>query len=121
MGRLKGDLLERTKRFAGTVLDLVNNLPDNRKGWETAGQLLRAGTSVGADLREANLAMSDADFIRSVAISRKEAGEAEFWLELIIDKGLISDPAAAQLLKQEAQELVSILGTMIVRTKEKHR
>ena len=75
MARIRGDLLGRTFEFAKSMLTIVDSLPNNNKGWEIGRQMIRCGTSVGANLREADNAQTDADFIYKCSISRKEASE----------------------------------------------
>jgi four helix bundle protein len=79
-------------------------------------QLLKAGTSVGANVEEGQAGQSKADFISKYSISRKEAREARYWLRLLVGGGLAT-PAEAEPLILEADELVKILTTIILKTK----
>ena len=79
----KFDLEERTLKFAKNVVDLVKSLPKNSINIELISQIIRSAGSVGANYREANESLSKKDFCMRVKISRKEAKETIYWLELI--------------------------------------
>jgi four helix bundle protein len=103
----KVELKERTKRFALRIMKLVDGLPQGTSSWAIGKQLVRSGTSVGANYRAACQGRSRADFISKLGIVIEEADECVFWLELIMDGGLL--PAArVQPLHKEADELTSI-------------
>ncbi len=85
---MEKDLEQRTKRFALAVLRLCSHLPKDRAADILARQLIRSATSIGANYREANRAVSRADFRNKVGTVQKEASEMQFWLELLIDSGL---------------------------------
>jgi four helix bundle protein len=78
----KKELEARTKRFALSVIQLVGKLPCGKASDVIGYQLLKSGTSIGANYREANRAESHDDFIHKIAICEKEAAETEYWLEL---------------------------------------
>ena len=84
----KWELEDRTKRFALRIIAFVASLPRGRIGDVIGYQLLKAGTSVGANYREANSAESRNDFIHKVAIVEKESSESRYWLELIHESNL---------------------------------
>ena len=111
-GRFRGDLPERTYRFAGLILDVVDQLPSNPKGWMLAKQLLRSGTSIGANISEADEALTDAEFRQRCSIARKEAAETRFWLRLCRDKALIRTDQVEPAM-QEVEEFLRILATII--------
>jgi len=77
----KAELEKRTKQFALKVIEFVATLPQTRTGGVIEYQLVKAGTSVGANYREANRAESRADFIHKIAIVEKECSESGFWIE----------------------------------------
>ena len=83
------DLKERTKGFALQVIQLVERLPRRRAADIIGGQLLRAGTSVGANYRAACRAKSSADFISKMGIVEEEADESIYWMELLIEAGIV--------------------------------
>ncbi len=107
----KNELEKRTKNFALDVIDLVQRLPNNRAGDVVGRQLLRSGTSIGANYREANRGVSRDDFINKVGISTKEASESEFWLELISESPHLQVSGTPPLL-QESRELLAIFTTI---------
>lgn len=98
---------QRTKKFALRILDLADALPHTRSGNVIAGQIVRSGTSVAANYRALCRAKSRADFINKTSIVEEEADESCFWLELLIDRGLLGDRRVQPLLK-EANELTPI-------------
>ena len=104
------DLKERTKQFALRVLKLVAALPNTLSGRTIGGQLVRAGTSVGANYRAACRARSKPEFIAKIGIVEEEADESAFWLELIIETGLLSAPKVTPLLA-EAGEIVAMMAS----------
>jgi four helix bundle protein len=86
-------LRQRSKRYASTVIRLYCELPKNRMECQVIGkQLLRSGTSVAANYREASRARSDAEFISKIELCAQEADETMLWLELLRDDcGIISE------------------------------
>ena len=103
---MKKELELRTKRFALAVIKLVSDLPRSRNAEVLGRQLLRSGTSIGANYREANRAASKSDFIHKLSICEKEAAETEYWLELLRESGITREGADALL--REAGELLAI-------------
>jgi four helix bundle protein len=87
----KLELERRTKRFALAVVTFVANLPKNKVADVLGYQVLKSGTSVGSNYREANRAESRADFIHKIGIAEKEASESQYWLELL-EGAQIGDP-----------------------------
>jgi four helix bundle protein len=102
------ELEVRTKQFALDLIDLVERLPTGRAGDVVGRQLLRSGTSIGANYREANRAESKNDFIHKVSISTKEAAETEFWLELVTESEHLETIGSKEVLS-EIRELLAIL------------
>ena len=96
-----------TKRFALEVIDLFEGLPKDETSRVLGHQLLRAGTSVGANYRAAKRAKSKADFISKMGTVEEEADECAYWLELLIEKRKVV-PEKAGLRLQESEELVAI-------------
>ncbi len=104
---MKQELESRTKRFALAVIAAVGELKKS-KGADVLGyQLLKSGTSIGANYREANRAQSHDDFIHKIAICEKEAAETEYWLELLAESGIAVGGKCNNLLS-EARELLAI-------------
>ena len=113
------DLRKRTKEFAGRIIRLYVTLPANRREVQVVGhQMLRSGTSVGANYREASRARSDAEFVSKIDLCIQEADETLYWLELLCDECGIQDDQVAWLGK-EANELISIFVTMSKKVKGK--
>jgi four helix bundle protein len=101
------EMKQRTKKFALRILDLADALPHTRSGNVIAGQIVRSGASVAANYRALCRAKSRADFISKTSIVEEEADESCFWLELLIDRGLLGVRRVQPLLKQ-ANELTAI-------------
>jgi four helix bundle protein len=108
---MKTELEDRTKRFAVEIIRAVRTFPKVIDGWEVGRQLLRSGTSIGANYREANRAESKDDFIHKIGVAEKEASETAYWLEICSDSG-IGTPARIKPLLAEAGELLAILTTI---------
>ncbi len=102
------DLKRRTKQFALRVIKLVDALPKTTAGRAIGGQLVRAGTSVGANYRAACRGRSRADFIAKLGVVEEEADECGYWLELVIEAGLLK-PELVNPLLEEANELTAII------------
>jgi four helix bundle protein len=103
------DLKQRTKQFALRIIKLVGALPRTIEGRAIGSQLVRSGTSVGANYRAACRGRSKAEFIAKLGTVEEEADESAFWLELIIDARLLKEPRVKSLL-QEATELTAIMA-----------
>jgi len=103
------DLKARTKQFALRVMKMVDALPRTIQGRAIAKQIIRSATSVAANYRAACRARSRAEFIAKIGIVEEEADESCFWLELIIDSGLLNEDRIRPLLS-EAGELVAIMA-----------
>jgi four helix bundle protein len=119
-GRLSAEFRDRTKKFASATIRLFIRLPKMREEARVLGkQLLRAGTSVAAHVREALRARSDEEFMSKLGSELQEADESALWLELLReDCGIV--PADTLPMEKEADELAAIFITMIKRTKDKN-
>jgi four helix bundle protein len=115
----KVELEKRTKRFALKIIAFVATLPQTKTCAIIEYQLVKAGTSVGANYREANRAESRADFIHKIAIVEKEASESGYWLE-ICDEAELGNADQRNWLLQESRELLAIF-TSIGRTTKANR
>ena len=109
------DLKERTFNFGVRVLRFAARLPRTFIAIELTRQLVRAATSIGANVEEADGAESRRDTAHKMGIARKEARESRYWLKTMIAAEIVSEPqrAEAETLAQEASELVKILSTII--------
>lgn len=108
----KEELQNRTKRFALRIINLVKALPNKPEGRIIGNQLLRSGTSVGANYRAVCRARSNAEFIAKLGVVIEEADESAFWMELIVESSLLKKNLIEPLLK-EADEIVSIMISSI--------
>ncbi|MGH7875916.1 MAG: four helix bundle protein [Candidatus Binatia bacterium] len=114
-------ITERTFAFAVSVVRFCQKLVTKPGVNRTLGQqLLRAGTSIGANLEEAQAAQSSADFISKCSISLKEARETIYWLRLLQAAGQCENDDC-RLLAQEADEISRIIGAIIVNTKTRRK
>jgi four helix bundle protein len=119
MDTRKVELKRRTKEFAGRIIRLYVALPLRRAEVSVLGrQMLRSGTSVTANYREASRARSRNEFVAKVELCSQEADETQLWLELLRDDCGLSLPEISALWA-EADELIAIFVTMARRTKEK--
>ena len=103
------ELRERTLEFGLRIVRLCQYLRGNAVAEVLSKQLLRCGTSVGANYRAASLAKSPADFVSKIKICEEEADEAIYWLELLMRSGEV-DAARLKLLQDEAAELRNIMS-----------
>ena len=103
------ELQQRTKEFALRIVHLFQSLPPRTDAQVLGKQLLRSGTSVGANYRAACHAKSAADFLAKMKICEEESDECEYWLELLAEAGIVK-PALLEPLRQEARELASIMA-----------
>lgn len=101
------DLGRRTTDFALRIIRMVGSLPRSPAADVLGKQIFRAGTSIGANYREARRARSKADFAAKVGICVQEADESLYWLELLAESGIVRRPLLANL-QQEADELIAI-------------
>ena len=107
----KQELEKRTKDFALKLIRFLQTLMENKVTPVLGYQLLKSGTSIGANYREANRAESHDDFIHKIGIVEKEASETEYWLELFDDAN-IGNVEERRWLLREARELVAIFTAM---------
>ncbi len=105
----EGDLKRRTKQFALASMALVELLPGTTAGRVIGRQLVECATSVGANYRAACRGRSKSEFVAKLGIVEEEADEAGFWMELIVEGGLLKREVVSPLLR-EASELVAIVA-----------
>lgn len=103
----KEELKARTKKFALNIIKLVSSLPKTKEANVIGNQLVKSGTSVGANYRSACRGRSHAEFRAKIGIVEEEADESAFWLELLIESG-ISDSKFTKDLLRESLELTAI-------------
>jgi len=112
------DLKQRTKKFALRIIRLVEALPAVRTADVIGRQLLRSGTSVGANYRAACRARSTADFISKMGIVEEETDESIYWMELLIEAEIVGFAKLNSLMK-EADELLAITVSSIKTARRK--
>jgi four helix bundle protein len=105
------DLRERTKAFALRIIRMFVALPKTDEARVLGKQVLRSGTSVGANFREAHRARSKAEFIAKVGDCLKELDETSYWLELLSESSIVPAPKLAAL-QDETHQLLAILTTI---------
>jgi len=110
---VKGDdIADRLLDFGVRVIRLADALPKRLAGKHVGAQLLRCGTSAGANYEEGRGAESRADFVHKLGIARKEAREASYWLRLVQRAKLVKPDRVSELV-QEAHELCAILNASV--------
>jgi four helix bundle protein len=115
---MKSDLPDRTFAFADRIVRLCVFLEQNgRVSTTLATQLLRSGTSIGANVEEAGSAESRKDFVHKYAIACKEARESHYWLRLLAASEVVTKERLVPLIT-EANELIAILTTIIKKSRE---
>jgi len=112
------DLLPRTKQFSLRVIHLVQSLPRSSTAGVIGRQLIRSGTSVGANYRAACRAKSRADFIAKMNIVIEEADESLYWMELLSEAKIIPQERLADLMN-ETDQLVSIFTASVLTARQK--
>jgi len=103
----KIEFKKRTKSYALRVIKAVEALPSERVAGVLGNQLLRSGTSVGANYRAACRAKSTADFVNKLKIVEEECDESLYWMELMVESGLLPENKLGQLMK-EGDEILAI-------------
>ncbi len=112
------EMKAKTKQFALRVLKLVQSLPPNLVTNTIGKQLLRSGTSVGANYRAACRGKSTADFINKLCIVEEEADESIYWMELLVEAQLVKENLLNNLM-DEGNQILSIVVSAIRTSKEK--
>jgi four helix bundle protein len=113
------DLEERTFEFATRIVKLTDVLARrSRIGERVALQIIGSGTSIGANVEEAQAAESKADFIHKYRIALKEARETIYWLRLVVAANLIAEKRVAKL-QTEADEISRVIAQIIINTRKK--
>ena len=99
---------DKSFKFAVKVVNLYKFLTENKKEFVLSKQLLKSGTSIGANISEAQRAQSKADFISKMSIALKEANETEYWLRLLYETQYIGKPQF-KILHNDLSEIIKIL------------
>ena len=111
-------LKDKSYEFALRIVRLYKYLVSEKKEFVLSKQILRSGTSVGANVEEANQAQSKADFIHKLSIAQKEAFETDYWLRLLRDSNYLTANQTESLI-ENCRELQKLLTTSIITTKKK--
>ena len=109
---ISDDLKERTFKFAIAILELASNLPNTVEGRIVRRQLCTSGTSVGANVEEADGSLTMNDFVYRLDIAFKEAKETRYWLRVVVSRKLLKQSIVKPHL-DESLELIKILSTII--------
>lgn len=115
----KKDIVERTTAFTDRIVQVSFALPNNPAGWQLGKQIVAAGTSVGANVEEAQAGESRADFLHKMRIARKECRETRYFLHRIANASLIPRRRLLNIFGK-ADELVKVL-TSIIRSTDGHK
>ena len=110
-------VVDKSKAFALRIIGIYRFLSDEKREYIMSKQLLRCGTSIGANVREAVRGQSKPDFYAKLNISLKEASETEYWLELLHESGYLS----TQLFDGIHEDCVEIIKLLVAITKTQHR
>jgi four helix bundle protein len=114
------EVLELSFQFAVRIVNLCKYLKDEKKEYTLSKQLLRSGTSIGANVTEAQDAQSKKDFISKIAISLKEAKETRYWISLLIEIGYLpKDSKNVGSLQKELESLISLLSAISISAKNR--
>lgn len=118
--KMKSDniILSKSKAFAVRIVRLYQYLCNDKKEFVLSKQLLRSGTSIGANVKEAVRGQSKPDFISKMSIALKEAAETEYWLELLYETDYL-DETQFQSIYMDNQELLKILTSIVKSSKER--
>ena len=107
-------ILDKSFDFAIRVVKLYKHLCDDKKEYVLSKQLLRSGTSIGANINEAQAGQSKADFIAKMAISSKEARESKYWIDLLIKTDYLNkNDKHVQTLVNDIEEIVKLLTSIV--------
>src|SRR6478736_6597106 len=117
MNKAKVDLRERTKDFALSVVRMFSALPKTTEAQILGRQVLRSGTSIGANYREAYRGRSKAEFVSKCGDCLREIEETAYWLDLLAEADLVASERLRPI-RQECGELIAIFVTILKRAKE---
>jgi len=108
---LSSPLIDKSKAFALQIIKVCNTIKSTKKESVLTNQLIRSGTSIGANIREAFYAHGKADFIAKLQIALKECSESEYWLELLIESGYYDDTAVLDQCIEVKKLLIASINT----------
>ena len=114
---MNSPLLSKSKSFALEIIKVCNEIKRSKRESILTNQLIRSGTSIGANIREAFYGHSRSDFIAKLQIALKECSESEYWLELLIESNYYSDTTVLEHCIEMKKLLISSLNTAKKNTK----
>lgn len=112
-------LIDKSKGFALEIIKVCNSVKQTKKETVLTNQLIRSGTSIGANIREGFYGHSKADFIAKLQIALKECSESEYWLELLIESGYYEDRKILEMCIEIKKLLISSINTAKSNLKER--
>ena len=113
-------LREKSFMFAVCIVKLAKFLEDEKRDWTLSRQILRSGTSIGANIRESRFAQSPSDFISKLSIALKEAEETQYWLELLLETDYLAKDQYA-FLNEQVDWLIGTLVNVVKSSKRNLR
>ena len=120
--KTENHIVDKSFDFAVRIVNLCKYLQNDKKEYILSKQLIRCGTSIGANINEAQAAQSTNDFISKLSISSKEAREAKYWLELLTETDYLpKDHSKVIELKAQNLELIKLLTSIIKTTQERNK
>lgn len=115
-------ILDKSFEFAIRVVKLYKYLCDDKKEYVLSKQLLRAGTSIGANINEAQAGQSKADFIAKMAIASKEARESKYWIDLLIKTDYLDiNENHVKSLLNDIEEIIKLLTSIVKSSQENNK
>ncbi len=117
---MKNEIVERSVAFSLRIIGVYRELEKDNVGRILGNQLLRAGTSIGANVHEAQGAQSKADFVAKMSIAHKEALETAYWLRLVSEADLV-DRSRLHDLGEETNQLCKILSSILLTSKQNQK
>lgn len=119
MNKNNNVIIVKSFKFAVRIVNLYRFLVETKKEFVLSKQILRSGTSIGVNVREAHNGESKADFIHKLAIAQKECDETLYWLELLNETDFIQENEFNSI-ENDAKEILKILKSIILTTKQNH-
>ena len=113
-------IAEMTKQFALRIIKMYRYLQEDKKEYVLSKQVLRSGTSIGANVRESIYAQSRADFVSKLSIALKESSETEYWIELLHESGFVDDKTFDSIFDDNSKISATLIN-IIKKTKESEK
>ena len=111
---------QKSKAFAVRIVKFTRYLQEEKKEFVLSKQILRSGTSIGANTRERKNAQSKADFVNKLSIALKEADETQYWLELLYESDIV-DKTMYNSLNNDLKEIIAIITSSIITAKNNQK